>query len=114
MAKKKIVSPISDEERQGIVKKSHPPELVPIEWHIPEGVTTPFTTNMVVQRLESEFKIMFFQVNPIIRLDDSSQPSDKVRADYICGVIVTPDRVKRFVEVLQQQLDMFQGPESPT
>jgi hypothetical protein len=78
---------------------------VPIEWHISEGIITRFATNMVVQFIEHEFKITFFELQPSIRLDKSDPLPKSVRADCVASVIVTTERLEKFVEVLQAQLN---------
>ncbi len=80
---------------------------IPIEWHIPEGVMTPFATNMLVIAIENEFKISFFELKPAIRLDKSDPMPTSVRADCVASIIVTADRLAKFVEVLQSQLEIF-------
>jgi len=79
---------------------------VPIEWHMPEGAMTPFATNMLVQPLENDFKISFFEIKPAIRLDKAAPMPTSVRADCVASVIVTQDRLAKFVEVLQSQLEI--------
>lgn len=79
-----------------------------IEWHMPENQIAPFATHIVVQVIENEFKVSFFQVNPPILLDNSESLSDKVRADQITSVFVTEDRLSQFIEVLQKQLSNYQ------
>ena len=76
-----------------------------IEWHTPEGQITPFATHMVVQIIENEFKISFFEVKPSILLDDLEPLPDKVRADCVASVFVTENRLSQFIEVLQGQLN---------
>lgn len=79
---------------------------IPIEWHIPEGVMTPFATNMLVQTIENEFKISFFELKPAIRLSTSDPMPTSIGADCVASVIVTEDRLSKFVEVLQSQLEI--------
>lgn len=83
--------------------------IVPIEWHVPEGIITPFATNMVVQSMENEFRVSFFEIKPPIQLDESAPHPDKVRADYLAGVIISADRLPKFINVLQQQLDKYKS-----
>jgi hypothetical protein len=81
--------------------------IVPIEWCVPEGIMTPFATNMVVQSMENEFKVSFFEIKPPIQLGNAPLRADKVRADYLAGVIISADRLPKFIDVLQQQLDKY-------
>jgi hypothetical protein len=80
---------------------------VPIEWHLPDGLMTPFATNMLIQTIENEFKISFFEIKPMIRLSDSEPIPSKVKAVCVASVIVTADRLPKFIEVLQSQLDKY-------
>jgi hypothetical protein len=86
---------------------SKPRAAVPIEWYVPEGVMTPFASNMVIQTIENFFKISFFEIKPPIQLDKSALAPTKVRADCVASVIVTPDKLPQFIEVLQEQLDKY-------
>jgi len=81
--------------------------VIPIEWHMPDGIITPFATNMIVQTIENEFKISFFEIKPSVRLLDSDPFPDKVRADCVASVIVTPERLPKFIKALQTQLDKY-------
>ena len=94
MAKKK-----TDTSKKGVT--------IPIEWHVPDGLMTPFATNMIVQTIENEFKISFFEIKPFIRLDESQPRPSKVRADCVASVIVTADRLPKFIEALQTQLNKY-------
>lgn len=80
---------------------------VPLEWGDPEGMITPFAFNMTVQTIEDIFKISFYEVKPPIRIDESTPPPSKVRADCVANVLVTPDRLSKFIEVLQKHLDKY-------
>lgn len=80
---------------------------VPIEWYVPEGVMTPSASNMVVQTMENVFKVSFFEIKPPIQLDESAPDPTKIRADCVASVFITPDRLPKFIEVLQKQLDKY-------
>lgn len=94
MSKKKLI--VKEEET-----------TIPIEWHIPDTIITRFASNMVVQTMENEFKISFFEIKPEIRLTQSQPPSSAVKADCVASVIVTADKLPSFIEVLQQQLNQY-------
>ncbi len=96
---------MAEEKREGTEDGS----FVAIEWRIPDGIPTPFATNIIIQTLENEFKISFFEIKPPIRLDQSAPPPSKVNADCIASVIVTPDRLTKFLEVMQRQLEKFKS-----
>jgi len=92
---------------RGKTETSKKEVTVPIEWYIPEGLITPFATNMIIQTIEHEFKISFFEIKPSIRLDDFLPLPDKVRADCVGSVIVSADRLPKFIEALQTQLNKY-------
>ena len=80
---------------------------LPIEWHVPEGLMTPFATNMLVQIIENEFKLSFFELKPAIRVDASAPLPEKVRADCVASVIITADRLPKIIEALQVQYNNY-------
>jgi len=87
---------------------SKPTERVPIEWYIPENLMTVFASNMVIQKIENSFfKLSFFEIKPLIQLDESAPAPTKIRADCVASVIVTPDKLPRFIEILQKSLDKY-------
>ena len=93
------------------MSESHENERqVLIEWHIPEGIVSKYATNMVVQRSDQEFILSFFELLPPIifgtpqdlaKLDTVSS----VRAECIARIIVSSERMTKFLEVLQATLD---------
>ncbi|HEX9828482.1 MAG TPA: hypothetical protein VGA80_17935 [Flavobacteriaceae bacterium] len=89
------------------VKESWETAKVPLEWNIPEYIMSKFATNMVIQLLNNEFKISFFEAKPLINLDPSAPPPKSVRADCITSIIVTADRLQGFIDVMQQQLNNY-------
>jgi hypothetical protein len=95
MAKKKK----SDTNKTGVA--------IPIEWYIPDGLITPFATNMVVQSSGDAFKVLFFEVKSPFLLDESATPPSKVRADCVGSVVITPDKLPKIIEVFQSQLDRY-------
>jgi hypothetical protein len=80
---------------------------IPIEYRMPDGIITPFATNMIVQTIEHEFKISFFEIKPFIRINESEPIPDKVKADCVASVIVSADRLPKFIKALQTQLEKF-------
>lgn len=80
---------------------------VQIEWIVPEGSMTPFASNMVVQAVENAFKLSFFEMKLPIRLDSSQPPPDKIRADCVASVFVTPEKLPKIIEALQTQFDNY-------
>lgn len=80
---------------------------VPLKFVIPPTIITRFASNMVVQILENEFKISFFEVKPEIRLGPSEKIPDDVLADCVASVIVTASKLPSFIELIQKQLDRY-------
>ncbi len=87
--------------------KTGPVTTAALEWHIPDTIITRFASNMVVQSLEHEFKISFFEVNPGIQLGPEAKPPDKVQANCIASVIVSASKLPDFIGVLQEQLEQY-------
>lgn len=80
---------------------------VPIKWNIPENTITRFTTNMLVQNMDDEFKISFFEVKPVITFSTEDPLPNEVPADCVASIIVTAKRLSGFVEVLQRQIEIY-------
>ena len=78
---------------------------IPIKWNIPDDMITRFASNMLVQVIENEFKISFFEIKPFIQLDPSQPAPKEVQADCVASVIVTIDRLPKFIKALQDQYD---------
>ena len=81
-----------------------------VEWHIPEGIVSKYATNMVVQHSDQEFILSFFELLPpmifgtpqdLEKLDNMSA----VRAECIARVIVSAERMPKFIQALQQTLE---------
>jgi hypothetical protein len=57
--------------------------------------------------MDEEFKINFYEVKPELCFDPAEKPPDEIRADCVATVVMTPDRLFRFIGVLQGQLDKY-------
>lgn len=79
----------------------------PLKWVIPDYIITRFASNMLVQTIENEFKISFFEIKPPIRFKPSDPAPQEVLAECVASVIVTPDRLPKFIEALQKHLDLY-------
>ena len=97
------------------------PEVVDlkIDWNVPEDVITRFATNLVTQTIDNEFKLTFFEIKPEIVFDEEEQQKKMiekgtVRADCIASIIVTADRMPRFLKVLNEQLTKYQDKQKKT
>jgi len=77
-------------------------------WEIPEGLMSGYATNMLVQVSDQEFYLSFFEATPPIMFrPEDADKLEGVRAECIARIIVSPDRMAKFVDVMQQQLDTF-------
>lgn len=94
MAKKKV-----EISKQGVA--------VPIKWYIPDNIITRFASNMIVQTVENEFKISFFEIKPEIIFQPSEPTPKEVRAECVASVIVTAERLPKFIEALQKHLNQY-------
>ncbi len=80
---------------------------VPVAFNIPDTIITRFVTNTTVQIMDEEFKISFFEMKPELSFEPADKPPDEIRADCVATVVMTPDRLSRFIGVLQGQLDKY-------
>jgi hypothetical protein len=85
---------------------------VPVKWHIPDDIITRFASNMVVQMIENEFKVSFFELQPEITLDPSKK-LEVMPAKCVASVIITADRLQKFIDVLQTQMDLYKSRNTP-
>ena len=86
---------------------------VPIKWHISDNIISRFATNMTVQIIQTEFKVSFFEIQPELRLEAKPILPKEVRAECVASIIVTPDRLAQFIEVLQRQLNVYNERNKP-
>ncbi len=97
---------MSDQELEG-------PHRLPIEWHFSPNVPGRYATNMVVQHTEHEFIISFFEAYPPIVLGAPEERKaaleqiESVPAVCVARVIVAPERLAEFIQVLQDNLDNY-------
>jgi hypothetical protein len=81
---------------------------IPLIWDIPEDLMSGYATNMLVQVGEHEFFISFFETPPPVLI--SPQDIEKlgsVTAECFARIVVAPERMQGFINVLQQQLDVY-------
>ena len=88
---------------------------VPIEWHVSENVDSKYATNLVIQHSEHEFIINFFEIRLPLILGNQDQVREQwqniksVRAECVARIIVAPDRMQEFINVMQADLDKYTG-----
>lgn len=80
---------------------------VPINWHMPDNIISRFANNMVVQTLENEFKILFFETKPEIYLDIPRKPPIGVQSECVASIIINAEKLPHFIKALQRQYDRY-------
>ncbi len=90
------------------------PIQLPIRWDTPVELPTMFATNLIVQRTAETFTISFFEIRPPILLGTPEQNQStlselkEVVAHCVVRVVVTPERMKEFVGVLNTSYEAWQ------
>jgi len=80
---------------------------VPIKWYVPDTIITRYASNMLVQILEHEIKLSFFEIKPEFRLDPNMTPPPEVIAECVASVIVSPAKFPKFIEAMQKQFARY-------
>jgi hypothetical protein len=81
---------------------------IPIIWDFSEDLVTGYATNMLVQVGEHELFVSFFETPPPLLLNPKDvETLESVRAECIARIVILPERVPKFIEVLQKQLDIL-------
>ena len=82
---------------------------IPIEWHISDSIVARYATNMAVQHTDREIILSFFEIIPplIFTSQDQEvlQSLKSIRANCVARIIVSPERMQKFIDVLQENLD---------
>jgi hypothetical protein len=68
---------------------------------------TAFASSIVVQTIEDVFKVSFFEVKPPIFLGSSGNQPSEIRADCVACIIITPNKLREFVDVLQKEYEKY-------
>ena len=95
--------------------KEKPKVQVPIEWHVSENVDSKYATHLVIQHSEHEFIVNFFEMRLPLILGNQDQVREQwqniksVRAECVARIIVAPDRMQEFINVMQADLDKYVG-----
>lgn len=80
---------------------------VPVRWNISENIVARYATNMVIQQLENEVLISFFEIKPPIILGSPEQIQKQleelgsVNADCVAQIIVAKNKMPNFIEALE-------------
>jgi hypothetical protein len=89
-------------------KKKPQERVIPIIWNFPEDLISGYATNIVVQNGEQELYVSFFEAQPPILLaPEDAEKLESVNAECIARIVITPDRMAKFIDVLQKQLNVF-------
>lgn len=75
-------------------------KMVPIDFHIGEEIITRYTTNMMVHKMESAFKLSFFEMKPECNVGPDKKNPESVRADCVSSVIVSGDKMPDFIKTM--------------
>jgi hypothetical protein len=82
--------------------------VIPLIWNYPEDLISGYATNILVQNGEQELYVSFFEAQPPILLSpEDADKLESVKAECFARIIITPDRLAKFIEVLKKQLDVF-------
>jgi hypothetical protein len=88
---------------------------VPIERFFPEGLTSRFVNNVVVQHQNDSFIISFFEVIPPLILGDTEEERERilnsinsVKAECVARLIVSPQKMEEIIAAMSQNLQNYQ------
>lgn len=96
MSKKPTNKPAAEEREISLV------------WNIPEDLISGYATNILVQIGEHEFFVSFFEtLPPVVLKPQDVEKLENVNAECFARVVIAPDRMQSFIDVLQRQLDLF-------
>lgn len=82
---------------------------ISVKWNIPENMITRFASNIVVQTIEDVFKVSFFEMMPDIKFGLEQKIPDEVQANCVASLIITPEKLRIFTELLQKQLSIYEN-----
>src|ERR1044071_7357517 len=81
---------------------------IPLIWDFPDDLVSGYATHLVVQVGEHELFVSFFETPPPLLLSSKdAETLESVRAECIARIVISPERVQKFIDVLQKQLDVF-------
>jgi hypothetical protein len=73
---------------------------LPIQWVVPPSLVSRYATNLVVQASEHEFVLSFFEAYPPLVFGPPPEGT-VARAECVARIVITPQRLAEFVQVLQ-------------
>jgi hypothetical protein len=80
---------------------------LPIKWNTPDNIISRYASNFVVQILENECKISFFEINPDFRLGLENKVPTEIQADCVANIIISINKLPVFIDLLQRQYNMI-------
>jgi hypothetical protein len=86
---------------------------LPVDWHISENIQSRYATNIVVQPIQHEFVISFFEAQPPIFIGTPEenrtryQELGSIHAECVAKVIVAAERLPEFIAALQTTLAAY-------
>jgi hypothetical protein len=91
-------------------------KAVPLKRKYPEDLESNFVSNIVVQHQPDHFILSFFEVWPPPILGDTEEERqramesiEEVEAKCVARWVVTPGRMREFIEIMSQNWEKFQG-----
>ncbi len=89
-------------------KKKPQERNIPMVWKLPDDLLSGYATNMLVQTGEQELFISFFEIqHPVMLVPEDINKLESVNLECIAKIVITPERLATFIEVLQKQLAAF-------
>ena len=105
MAKKKRINGGKESELTREIQA----KALPINWNIPDTMISNYANNVLVQILENEFKLLFFETKPQLRINESDPFEKTIRADCFASIIVSPAKIPLIIDVLQRQYEKYEA-----
>jgi hypothetical protein len=87
---------------------------VPVTWDIPVDFPTHYATQVVVQHTADEFTLSFFDIRPPLLIGTPAERQRqirairKIRAIPVARLVVPPARMRELVQVMRDNLRMFE------
>jgi hypothetical protein len=85
-----------------------------IVWEVPTGFPTHYATHLVAQHSDEDFTITFWDLRPPVLMGSPDEKSQQVKAlkevrpTALARIVVTPRRMREFVQVMQDNLKTFE------
>jgi len=106
MAKKPPKS-VEDADSEGI--------LIPIEYDVPQGLSSRFANYMTIQQDGHEFYLSFFEITPPLALGTPEQRREQlkelgsVKGTCVARIVFSAERMPGIVEVLHEQVEKYKS-----